>query len=84
MFGFPSGDATPDRLTDEQPLRLDDIDRVDFCNLLKYLYPKGISTPVLLTLDQWLAVLKLSTLWEMEDTRTNAIRNIPELVADPA
>ncbi|KAG9221270.1 hypothetical protein CCMSSC00406_0008895 [Pleurotus cornucopiae] len=83
MFDFPSGDATPDRLTDEQPLRLDDIDRVDFCNLLKYLYPKGISTPVLLTLDQWLAVLKLSTLWEMEDTRTNAIRNIPELVADP-
>ncbi|KAL4257871.1 hypothetical protein AB1N83_011241 [Pleurotus pulmonarius] len=84
MFDLPSGNATPDGLSDEQPLRLDGIDGVDFCNLLKYLYPKGISTPVLLTLDQWLAVLKLSTLWEMENIRKDAIENIPALVDDPA
>lgn len=42
MFGLPPGDKTADGLTDEQPLRLDGIDRDEFCSLLKYLYPRYV------------------------------------------
>ncbi|KAF4598783.1 hypothetical protein EYR38_007191 [Pleurotus pulmonarius] len=85
MFDLPPGDETPDGLTDEQPLRLDGIDRVEFCSLLKYLYPsRGIEGPRCLTLAEWLAVLKQSRRWEMVRIRNDAIETIPTLVADPA
>lgn len=42
MFDLPPGDKTPDGLTDDQPLRLDGIDRVEFSRLLKYLYPRYV------------------------------------------
>ncbi|KAL4266105.1 BTB domain-containing protein [Pleurotus pulmonarius] len=84
MFDLPPGDETPDGLTDEQPLRLDGIDRVEFCSLLKYLYPRGIEGPRCLTLAEWLAVLKQSGRWEMDRIRNDAIETIPTLVADPA
>ncbi|KDQ28309.1 hypothetical protein PLEOSDRAFT_1014302, partial [Pleurotus ostreatus PC15] len=85
MFDLPPGDKTPDGLTDEQPLRLDGIDRVEFSSLLEYLYPsRGIERPLPLTLAEWLAVLKQSTRWEMDRIRNDAIETIPSLVADPA
>ncbi|KAG5219781.1 atp-dependent helicase [Salix suchowensis] len=84
MFDLPTGDKTPDGLTDEQPLRLDGIDRDEFSSLLEYLYPRGIERPLRLTLAEWLAVLKQSTRWEMDRIRNDAIETIPTLVADPA
>lgn len=84
MFDLPPGDKTPDGLTDDQPLRLDGIDRVEFSRLLKYLYPRSIERPLNLTLAEWLAVLKQSTRWEMDSIRNDVIETIPTLVADPA
>ncbi|KAF9487527.1 hypothetical protein BDN71DRAFT_1369606, partial [Pleurotus eryngii] len=84
MFDLPLGDKRADGLTDEQPLRLDGIDHANSRHLLKYLYPRGIDRPVSLTLDEWLAVLKLSSLWEMDRVRNNAITNLPTLLTNPA
>ncbi|KAF7356248.1 hypothetical protein MVEN_00956300 [Mycena venus] len=55
---------------------------VDFQALLKVLYPLGmpqiVSTPKdkLLTKDEWVSVLKLSTLWYFIDARDLAIQQL--------
>ncbi len=38
----------------------------------------------ILTPDEWLAVLKLSSLWEMDRIRNDAITNLPALLTNPA
>ncbi|KAF4600018.1 hypothetical protein EYR40_007124 [Pleurotus pulmonarius] len=84
MFDLPLGENRADGLTDKQPLRLDGVEQADFRHFLKYLYPRGIDRPVSLTLDEWLAVLKLSSLWEMDRIRNDAITNLPALLTNPA
>ncbi|KAL4259010.1 BTB domain-containing protein [Pleurotus pulmonarius] len=47
-------------------------------------FEKGIDRPVSLTLDEWLAFLKLSSLREMDSIRNDAITNLPALLMNPA
>ncbi|KAG9221266.1 hypothetical protein CCMSSC00406_0008899 [Pleurotus cornucopiae] len=84
MSDLPLGEKRADGLTDEQPLRLDGVEQADFRHFLKYLYPRGIGRPVSLTLDEWLSILKLSSLWEMDRIRNDAITNLPALLTNPA
>ncbi|KAF8216988.1 hypothetical protein K438DRAFT_1704114 [Mycena galopus ATCC 62051] len=72
--------------SDENPVILEGISRVDFQALLKVLYPLscGRDIPQILTMskDEWISVLKLSTQWYFLDARDLAIKqldNRPEI-----
>ncbi|KAI6109081.1 hypothetical protein EDD16DRAFT_1609067 [Pisolithus croceorrhizus] len=62
-------------LSDEKPIRLDDVEKGDFEQLLKVLFHRTLtSLPDLsLSTDQWASVLKLSTEWSFQEPRQAAI-----------
>ncbi|RDB17451.1 hypothetical protein Hypma_001595 [Hypsizygus marmoreus] len=59
-------------------VRLDDVSKADFTALLKLFYPLYLESPVLLTQDEWVSILKLATKWTMIDIRQMAIIHLPE------
>ncbi|KAJ7117490.1 hypothetical protein C8R44DRAFT_738389 [Mycena epipterygia] len=62
--------------SDENPLVLEGISSVDFHRLLKVLYPLDIPQILSMPKDEWISVLKLSTLWYFLDARDLAITQI--------
>ncbi|CAL1703063.1 unnamed protein product [Somion occarium] len=66
-------------LSDQNPIRLDGISSKDFRALLKYMFPQVIDPSAdsrnLLT-EEWISILKLSTMWNMVDHRKSSIQNL--------
>jgi len=71
--GKPVEGSSPDH-----PLQLDGIKRDDFVQLLKVMYPTP-STEISLTRDEWISVLKLSTMWQFNVIRNQAIDSLQHL-----
>jgi len=82
LFALPLGNNDAEGSSDENPIRLESIGKVDFQSLLKVMYPEtGLQTPHA-TMNEWISVLKLSTLWEMKDIRTKAIAELSKTKMD--
>ncbi|KAL4068136.1 hypothetical protein J3A83DRAFT_3816544 [Scleroderma citrinum] len=82
MFLLPQGDqVVVEGLSDENPIVLQGIDKGEFEPLLKVLlYRKHGRNPVLsLGQQQWISVLKLSTMWEFDGPRNAAIHHLDSL-----
>ncbi|KAJ7656478.1 hypothetical protein DFH06DRAFT_1199690 [Mycena polygramma] len=76
-FTLPSVDAVQgEGQSDENPFILEGISRVDFERLLKVLYPLDIPQILSMAKDNWISVLKLSTLWYFLDARDLAIKQL--------
>ncbi|CAK5267265.1 unnamed protein product [Mycena citricolor] len=77
-FSLPvPGNDDAEGSSDEHPFVLEGIEKVDFACLLNVLYPLDI--PQILTsttTDEWISVLKLSTLWRFLDARDLAIKQL--------
>ncbi|TFK74666.1 hypothetical protein BDN72DRAFT_671661 [Pluteus cervinus] len=87
MFTLPTPETTqPDGLTDTQPLHLAGILIKDFIPLLRVMYPINPPTVPKLEKDEWVSVLKLATMWEINSLRNLAIMELEDLTKkkDPA
>ncbi|KAF9012719.1 hypothetical protein BDQ17DRAFT_1420066 [Cyathus striatus] len=92
-FSLPQGDGPKEGDNEENPLRLEGIDKVDFEHLLEVLYPLNISLNTgkneAIDVDvtyqpRWTSVLKLSTLYRMLALRCLAIERLKDVVeSDP-
>ncbi|KAF9012721.1 hypothetical protein BDQ17DRAFT_1405296 [Cyathus striatus] len=83
-FSLPQGKGPKEGDSEEYPLKLDGIDKVDFERLLKVLYPVDISRKtkedVHEQLEKWTSVLKLSTLYNMLAPRRLAIKRLEKVI----
>lgn len=77
MFRLPvAPGATPDGATDEQPLQLSGVNRDDFRQLLRVMFPTRILVPENLSVRQWTSVLNLAVFWDMNDLSRNIVNNL--------
>ncbi|KIM71307.1 hypothetical protein PILCRDRAFT_830429 [Piloderma croceum F 1598] len=74
-----SDDHTAEGSSDEKPILLYSIQKVDFERLLAVMYPICGLGPATLGRSEWESTLKLSTLWELRDLRTLAIQNLSKI-----
>ncbi|KAJ7149762.1 hypothetical protein C8R43DRAFT_499324 [Mycena crocata] len=76
-FTLPAADdVQAEGHSDKNPFVLEGITSVDFARLLKVLYPLDIPQILGMPKDDWISVLKLSTLWYFLDARDLAIRQL--------
>ncbi|KAF7984290.1 hypothetical protein HWV62_15249 [Athelia sp. TMB] len=75
MFQMPSP-KDQEGTSDELPIVLESIKKVDFIALLTVMFPERMRA------KEWASVLKLSTLWEFETLRRQAIKEVSD--SDPA
>ncbi|KAJ7509740.1 hypothetical protein B0H11DRAFT_1659872, partial [Mycena galericulata] len=68
--------------SDENPFVLEGISSIDFQRLLKILYPLDIPQVLSMPKDDWISVLKLSTLWYFLEARDLAIQQLTNQVTD--
>ncbi|KAK0486303.1 hypothetical protein IW261DRAFT_1559708 [Armillaria novae-zelandiae] len=54
------------------------ISKVDFERLLKFMYPLNGLAPREISHEEWISILKLSTMWEMTEIRNTAISDFLE------
>ncbi|KAK0486268.1 hypothetical protein IW261DRAFT_1454669 [Armillaria novae-zelandiae] len=80
MFTLPQADADAvEGNTDDKPIHLYGVDKIDFERLLNFMYPLNIIPPVPpRSLEEWISILKLSTMWVMTEIRNIAISRIME------
>ncbi|KAF9073187.1 hypothetical protein BDP27DRAFT_1216148, partial [Rhodocollybia butyracea] len=78
MFQMPpDGENKPEGMSDDNPILLHSILQIDWERLLNVLLHKTYLDPPLdFRIEQWISVLKLSTLWEMNAVRAVAIKKI--------
>ncbi|KDR75480.1 hypothetical protein GALMADRAFT_69119 [Galerina marginata CBS 339.88] len=83
MFELPPGpDSEADGLTDERPIVLEGIKKNDFRRLLRVMYARGFKEIGMLTEEEWVSVLVLSTLWQMDRLRGLAIAKLTKILND--
>jgi len=82
MFLSVPGNATPDGSIKYKPLRLDGINKEEFKQLLRAMYPRTLGQEESLTASEWTSVLKLSTMWQFGELRRLAIRKMSQLTMD--
>ncbi|THU75698.1 hypothetical protein K435DRAFT_560608, partial [Dendrothele bispora CBS 962.96] len=58
--------------SDEEPVLLQSVSKVDFERLLSLLFPDA-GIDAIPTTEEWLSILKLATLWDMPKIRERAI-----------
>lgn len=63
--------------TKEKPFHVDGLSKHDFVAFLKIICPRNVFQPEDLSFEDWVSVLKLSTLWNFEEARKCAINNLP-------
>ncbi|THV06157.1 hypothetical protein K435DRAFT_743906 [Dendrothele bispora CBS 962.96] len=69
--------------SDEEPVLLQSVSKVDFERLLSLLFPDA-GIDAIPTTEEWLSILKLATLWDMPKIRERAIMHMaPLLSQDP-
>ncbi|KAK0454498.1 hypothetical protein EV421DRAFT_420827 [Armillaria borealis] len=79
MFTLPQADADAvEGNTDDKPIRLYGVDKIDFEQLLNFMYPLDIPPALTRPLEEWISILKLSTMWVMTEIRNSAISHIME------
>lgn len=79
MFTLPQAAAdTVEGDTDDKPIHLQGVSKVDFEALLKFLYLQNGLFPDKISHEEWLSTLKLSTMWDMTKIRETAIAYIME------
>ncbi|KIJ63369.1 hypothetical protein HYDPIDRAFT_65515, partial [Hydnomerulius pinastri MD-312] len=86
MFLLPIGDRSEaEGMSDESPIRLEGIKKIDFQQLMKVLFPGsfGQTQRLPVGLEEWSSVLKLATLWEFEGIRRAAIGALPKCPITP-
>ncbi|KAF6750636.1 hypothetical protein DFP72DRAFT_1013133 [Ephemerocybe angulata] len=84
MFGLPAsrdsqGKADVEGLSIESPITLDGYRASEFEALLKAMYPTSsnvLEGAFRMTRDEWISVLKLSTVWNMKKIRQHAITGL--------
>ncbi|TFK45101.1 hypothetical protein BDQ12DRAFT_642272 [Crucibulum laeve] len=81
-FSLPQGDNV-EGTNEENPFRLDGISKIDFKSLLKVMYPLDIPSNLSLATSEWVAVLKLSTLYCFVSARLLAIEKLTGIILDP-
>jgi len=88
MFCLPSGTAAHNEGQDrEHPIVLEGYKKDEFTCLLKVMYPRagslisGTSFDLRLEKEEWVSVLKLSTIWNMTKIRNYAIHRLSTDVA---
>lgn len=80
MLAMPPGSNEPEGSSDDRPIKLLGIRKVDFERLLQVLYPINAQKQPHLSTDAWLSVLSLSDLWRLADTRNLAISHLTTLL----
>ncbi|TFK74665.1 hypothetical protein BDN72DRAFT_893009 [Pluteus cervinus] len=84
MFSLPVSTSVHDGQSDEQPLHLQGILHTDFEQLLRVMYPLQPRKTPSLEKEEWISVLKLSTMWEFHSMRALAITQLTALLyGDP-
>jgi len=90
MFLLPSGPATCSEGQDkDHPIVLEGYKKDEFACLLKVMYPtansliSGTNLEFRLTKEEWVSVLKLSTIWDMTKIRRYAIHRLSTDVTLP-
>ncbi|SJK98029.1 uncharacterized protein ARMOST_01285 [Armillaria ostoyae] len=79
MFALPQAETTNvEGSIDDNPIRLQGITKLDFERLLKYMYPTNIPPVLTKPLEDWISILKLSTMWSMIIIRNDVIPRILE------
>jgi len=78
ILALPSEGNDADGSSDEKPIRLNAIEKVDFERLLEAMYPTGGRRPATMGRNEWESVLKLSTVWGMGDIRNMVIGTLTE------
>jgi len=82
MFLLPT--KKPEGESKENPLRLDGVRQEDFRQLLRVMYPANCLQTESLSVAEWNAVLKLSTMWEFEKIQALAISELVTALKDLA
>jgi len=84
MFTLPvSVKTVADGSSDSNPLRLEGIDKNDFKQLLRVIYPSHFQREENLSSAEWSSILKLSTMWAFDKIRKIAIEKMSTLSMDP-
>ncbi|KAJ7699027.1 hypothetical protein B0H17DRAFT_1049944 [Mycena rosella] len=79
-FTLPAvDDVQAEGQSDANPFVLEGISSVDFHRLLKVLYPLDIPQILGMRKEEWVSVLKLSTLWRFLDARDLAIKQLTSI-----
>ncbi|OSD01463.1 hypothetical protein PYCCODRAFT_1468633 [Trametes coccinea BRFM310] len=95
MFSLPANEASAEGDTDDKPIRLEGIQKEEFRSLMRamfepyYAQPKvggGNLVPSIavqeLSMEEWIHVLKLTTMWECTALRAIAISKLTSLLEE--
>ncbi|KAF8331248.1 hypothetical protein F5887DRAFT_998559 [Amanita rubescens] len=84
MYAIPvCGDAGPNAVSVDQPLVLEGIEKKDFIQLLRCLYPLQYGDHNLeFSLEEWQSVLKLALRYEMAEIKTFVVKKMTPLLTD--
>ncbi|KAK0454427.1 hypothetical protein EV421DRAFT_1896351 [Armillaria borealis] len=80
MLSMPQGKSEPEGVSDDHPIKLRGVSKIEFERLLQVLHPIDAQKQPQLSMDAWLSVLKLSGLWRLADTRNIAISRLTTLM----
>jgi len=82
MFALPKASGKKEGSSDSDPIHLPpEVTAFDFKSLLKACLPQPLArAPPKLTVDEWMSVLKLSTMWNLDDLRLKAVDEADEEV----
>ncbi|KAK0494907.1 hypothetical protein EDD18DRAFT_1076297 [Armillaria luteobubalina] len=63
MFSLPQAEtSTAEGDSDDKPIQLQGVSRVDFERLLEFMYRRNAASPLKASLEEWISILKLSTM----------------------
>ncbi|KAH7928354.1 hypothetical protein BV22DRAFT_1005071 [Leucogyrophana mollusca] len=78
MFVCPPTEEGPEGRTDERPIVLPEVTAVEFETLLKFFYNSMYSKP-LESVEEWVALLSISTRYGMDRVRERALEEIDSM-----
>ncbi|KAG7449813.1 uncharacterized protein BT62DRAFT_886401, partial [Guyanagaster necrorhizus] len=70
MLSLPQGCSAPEGVSDDRPIQLSGIKKIDFERLLQVLHPLDATKSPELSVNGWMSVLALSSLWRMTVRKT--------------
>ncbi|CDO73446.1 hypothetical protein BN946_scf185013.g81 [Trametes cinnabarina] len=79
MFTLDPGDSKLEGRSDELPVRLPEVQAVEFARLLSIFYPRDVVNGDLSTLEDWASVLRITHLYDFEEHRKLAITHVEQL-----
>ncbi|KAJ2935029.1 hypothetical protein H1R20_g2044, partial [Candolleomyces eurysporus] len=83
MFRMPQVAEDVEGRHRDRPIVLEGYKAADFAAMIKVLYPAPITGSYILTKDEWVGVLNLSTRWQMKMMREYAIAKLSSLSLSP-